>query len=192
MHKLGIFGGTFNPVHNMHLSMATQFLSQMELDECLFVPAYLSPFKTESSEEIVSPEHRLKMLELALWKYDKFKIEIYELMKKGISYTIDTIKYIRTKYPESELFLLIGSDQLKDFTKWKDWELILSQVKLCVVKRHDLNTNDLNFPGLAFIDIPESDISSSKIRAMLRNNQTVSSLVPKEVEDYIINHTLYK
>lgn len=196
MQRLGIFGGTFNPVHNIHLNMALHFVLQMKLDVCLFVPAYISPFKTEITEEIIPAEHRLKMLELALQSYQKLTIETYEINKKGISYTIDTINYLNEKYPEAELNLLIGSDQLKDFTQWKNWEIILKIVNLCVVKRPETDLDNFTFLSgkgkIQFIDIAENALSSSKIREMVKNNESISGLVPYEVEKYIKENNLYK
>ncbi|MFH1050733.1 MAG: nicotinate (nicotinamide) nucleotide adenylyltransferase [bacterium] len=193
--KLGIFGGTFNPVHNMHLNMATQFLTQMNLDLCLFIPAYVSPFKTEKSELMVSAEHRLNMLKIAVGIDDKFKTDTFEIDKKDISYTIDTINYLQAKYSDFELFMLIGSDQIKDFKEWKSWQEILNIVNLCVVKRPDTNINEISIltdrEKIIFIEMPESEISSSRIREMIFNDESISGFVPKQVEDYISKHKLY-
>ncbi len=195
MQKLGIFGGTFNPVHNTHLRMASHFVSQLKLDACIFVPAYISPFKSEIAEEIIPAGHRVKMLEIALWDNKYFQLDTFEIDKKGISYTIDTLHYLKNKHSDSELYLLIGSDQLKDFKEWKNWEEILNIVNLCVVKRPDTNIDNLSILNerekIIFIEMPESEISSSRIREMIFNDESISGLVQKQVEDYIRKHKLY-
>ncbi|MDP2363174.1 MAG: adenylyltransferase/cytidyltransferase family protein, partial [Ignavibacteria bacterium] len=110
--RVGIVGGTFNPIHNAHLSIAGHFLDDMRLDIVYFVPANISPFKTDNyTSQDISSEHRIKMLELALKDYKKFSFDTFETDKGDVSYTIDTVKYFREKFPYSRLFLLIGDDQ---------------------------------------------------------------------------------
>ncbi|ROL61771.1 nicotinate (nicotinamide) nucleotide adenylyltransferase [Bacteroidetes/Chlorobi group bacterium ChocPot_Mid] len=193
MKRVGIFGGTFNPVHNTHLKMALEFTKQMELDLCLFVPAFKSPFKIEENNQD-NVQHRIKMLELAIAGYPKFAVEKYEAERKMVSYSIDTIKYLKGKYPNAELYFLIGSDQIKDFTKWKNWEDILSIVRLCIVKRADFYY-DIDFlmekGQVVFIDFLESDVSSSKIREFIRKALPLKGLLPETVELYIKENGLY-
>lgn len=193
MQRVGIFGGTFDPVHNTHLKMALEFTKQMELDLCLFVPAYISPFKTEENKKDNS-QHRINMLELAIAGNSKFIVEKYEIDKKGISYTIDTFKYLKEKYLEAELYFLIGSDQIKDFRKWKDWEDILSLVRLCIVNRCDYHyeIDFLKKKGNVFIiNFQETDVSSSKIRELIKNALSLKGLLPEAVEQYIKENRLY-
>lgn len=191
MQRIGIFGGTFNPVHNVHLKMAESFLKQMKLDFCVFVPAYVSPFKIDNKDD-ENASHRVKMLELALSDYPKFAMDKYEIDKRGISYTVDTLRYFKSKYSDAELFFLIGSDQIKDFQRWKDWQEILSLVKLCIVKRPDFQY-DIDFfkeeGEIFFIDFLESDVSSTRIRNMVRESVGIEGVLPEAVEKYIrVNH----
>ncbi|MFC2130850.1 nicotinate (nicotinamide) nucleotide adenylyltransferase [Bacteroidota bacterium] len=201
LKKIGIFGGTFNPVHNMHISMAERFCDMLELDICLFVPAYISPFKTEDeSAEAISPEHRIGMLKSAINKNPKFRIETYEIERQGISYTIDTLKHLINLYSEAKFFLLTGSDQAIEFTAWKDWEEILNITQLCIVNRpqniKDIsninNTLTIGNKQPLWLEIPVSDISSSRIREKIKSKQSISGLVPESVEEYIRTYNLYR
>lgn len=197
MAKIGIFGGTFNPVHIIHIGMALQFINRINLDFCIFVPANFSPFKTANEEFQIPAEHRVKMLTLALEKFDNLILDTCEIDRKGISYTIDTLRYMKNRYQSAGFHLLLGSDQLNDFTKWKNWEEIVKITKICVVHRSDFKIEDTSFitqkgKEIQLIDMPESDISSSKIRKMVRNNESISGLVPRNVEDYIIQNKLYR
>ena len=200
--KIGIIGGTYNPVHNAHLEIAGLFREQMQLGRCFFVPANISPFKTEDLSAIEIPsEHRVAMLELALADFPDFEIEMFEILKKGISHTYDTILYFKNKFPNAELHLLIGDDQAALFTNWGNWEKILKSASLCIANRNkemDISTknqilNTLTIDGKIpfWLDTPIIDISSSMIRALVNERKQISGLVPQKVSDYIYKHKLY-
>lgn len=203
MKKIGIIGGTFNPIHIAHLVMADRFSEQMTLDECYFVPAALSPFKTEQNPaDFASPEHRLKMVELAIAENPVFKMDNVELKKGGVSYSIDTISYFKNSFPDSDLFLLIGTDQAIDFKKWKAWEEILKTVQLCIVHRPEILkdrtdteiTEELtvDFKKPVWIQAPLLEISATEIRAKIFKNESIRYIVPREVAEYIFKNNLYK
>lgn len=196
--KIGIFGGTFNPIHNTHLYLADEFLKQMKLDYCYIVPTYISPFKIGNKSEQLYPENRLKMLELAIKNNPKFKIESFELNKKKISYTIDTVKYFKSNFPNDKIFLLIGSDQAMKFNRWKQWQMIIDSVQLCIVKRDDdfdsIQQINKLFPIThkpKWLEIKTTNLSSSQIREMIKLGKSISELVPNEVEKYIQENKLY-
>ncbi len=129
--KIGIFGGSFNPVHKGHLLVANYAIKTLGLDKLIFVPTYQNPFKNKRNE--IDPIHKVKMLELVL--QDKYEISKFEINRQAISYTIDSAKYFRAKYPHDEIFWLIGSDNLKKLNKWKNIDQIASLVQLTVFKR---------------------------------------------------------
>lgn len=196
--NIGIFGGTFNPIHNTHLYIANEFTKQMELDYCYFVPTYISPFKINNKEMQLNPDDRLNMIELAISNNPQFKIETYELDQKTVSYTINTIKFFSNKFKNDKLFFLIGSDQAEKFNLWKQWKEILNFVQLCIVLRgsDSINKQKINdiFPANAkpvWIEIQTSDISSSQIRNLINSKKSISGLVPQDVEKYIKENKLY-
>ncbi len=203
MTKIGIIGGTFNPIHIAHLAIAEQFYDQMNLDHCYFVPTFRSPFKIESDAKEVSPDHRLKMVELALGNNPHFKIDNYEIINKGISYSFLTIEYFKNKFPDAKLYFLIGQDQANHFHKWKNWELICQLTQLTIAKRIDENsfpteereqitqklTVDEKKP--IWIDNTNMEVSSSEIRHRFKEKKSTNYLLPDKVYDYIKEHSLY-
>lgn len=200
--RIGIIGGTFNPIHIAHLIIAEIFYYQVKIDECFFVPTNISPFKLENSDELVSAEHRIEMLRLSLSDNKKFGIDYFEINRNQISYTIKTIEYFSQKFRSDNLFLLIGDDQAQDFQKWKEWEKILESVQICIARREIVlsesekrnidNKLTLNQKTPIWLDNPLLDISSKSIRERIRNNKPYRYLVTKEVELYIRNNALYK
>ena len=198
--KIGIFGGTFDPVHIGHLIIAERFCEIMCLDKCLFVPTYLSPFKTEQNP-IIPIEIRLKLLELAIRTNPLFEIEDYEIKSQQISYTIDTINFLQAKYPADELYLLIGADQAKDFHLWKDFKEIMSILHLCVAKRgidYELNVYPFelylnnNSKQIYKLNTPIIEISSTEIRERIKEGKTVEYLLSANVYNFIKDNNIYK
>ncbi len=200
--KVGIFGGTFNPVHNGHLIMLDKFISQMNIDQCYVVPAAISPFKTNFSVFQATDYDRLFMLKLAIKNINN-NVEVldYEIIKGGVSYTIDTIEFLKNIHPEDDFYLLIGADQAIAFDKWKRWEEILSNSNICIVRRPDIDNTYLEqniklifgsyINKIHYIDAPIINITATQIREKLKNKDSISGLVPKQVEEYIAENKLY-
>ncbi len=201
INKIGIFGGTFDPVHIAHIEMAADFTFQMKLDKCIFVPANISPFKTGDEYIPASPKHRLNMLKLAVGDHDDFEVDTYEIDKKGVSYTYDTILYFRDNYNDPELFMLIGADHAEQFEKWGRWQEIIDLVRICIVLRPGY-LNDNEKMGIekkltgryrpVWIKAPLMDISGTDIRKKIRNSENVKYLLPEKVWDYISKNDLYR
>jgi nicotinate-nucleotide adenylyltransferase len=202
MPKIGIIGGTFNPVHNAHLGIAEHFIEQMQLDKCYFVPAALSPFKTEDeSANLISSEHRIEMLKLAIKANPKLDVDTFEIEQGGVSWTINTVKYFREQFPDAELFLLIGGDHALVFTQWGKWQEILELVTLCIARRPGIiskerekeinKTLTINNKVPIWLDTPLIDISASEIRERVRRNEPINTFVSKAVQEYIFYHNLY-
>lgn len=199
--RIGIIGGTFNPIHIAHLIIAETFFYQLKLDYCYFVPAYISPFKKEETDKLASPEQRLEMLKLSLVDNQKFGIDTFEINNKEVSYTIRTIEYFSKKFSADDLFYLIGDDHAKNFEKWKDWTKIIEMAQLCIAKRKifineneifDINKNlTINNKFPIWLDNPLIEISSQNIRERIRNNKSIKYLVTKEVEFYIRDNDIY-
>ena len=169
--RIGIFGGTFDPVHLGHLELAQSTLKKFRLDKIYFVPAKSSPFKR--SLKSAPSVHRLSMLKLVLRGRPKFNISEYELKRPGPSYTIRTVKFFHGRFPKADLFLIMGKDSYQGFSKWRESKKIRKTSKHVVGKR-------------------KLEISSTQIRERAKKGLSLSRLVPKDVEKYIVRNGLYR
>jgi nicotinate-nucleotide adenylyltransferase len=201
--RIGIIGGSYNPPHIAHLVIADRFAEQMRLDRTFFVPAYRSPFKLgDDSVDAVTSEQRVAMLRLAIARNPTFEVDTVEIEREGVSYTINTITHFQERFPDAELFLLVGGDQAAAFTKWKDWQDILQLVQLCIARRphtiapevergiaYHLAAADGTLP--VWIEAPILAVSSTEVRDRIAAGLSVRFLVPTTVERYIHEHGLY-
>ncbi len=189
--KIGIFGGTFNPVHNGHVLLAENFRKELKLDKILVIPTAVPPHK--EADNIASGEDRIEMCRRAFG--DGAEISDVEISRGGRSYTVETLEILKDIYKDSELYLLVGSDMLLSFTRWYRWEDILSMCTLCATDRDNEKTcRDADkdfFERVIFCDFPKFVVSSSLIREKLLKNEDVSSLIPEKVEEYIKEKGLY-
>lgn len=201
MKRIGFFGGTFNPVHTGHLIIAQEFINSMKLEQCVFIPAYISPFKVGRKEEQVDISHRLNMLKLAIEDNPLFSIEEYELQKQDISYTFETVKYLRNKYSNDKLFYLIGFDQAENFTKWREYNYICEELTICIANRDNYDysatkeiKNKLSRVNQSITWLKTSliEISSSEIRSLVKSGIDIRYKVPDKVLEYIKVYNLYK
>lgn len=180
--KVGIFGGTFDPVHFGHLNLAVSLMETCSLDEVLFFPAGLSPFK-ESARPTASAEHRLAMLALAVAPVKKFRLIDWEIKANGPSYTIDTVRRL-SEDPSLELHLLIGEDHLATLSRWKEADELIRLAPPLVAAREGKG-------GGKTVKIPLFEISSTDVRQRLTQKKYCGHLVPASVLDYIQKHQLY-
>lgn len=191
INKIGIFGGTFDPVHIGHL-ITTQFvLEKRSLDKIIFIPSNISPLKRDNLNS--SPDHRLSMLKLAVDGNPKFDISNFELEKGNVSYTYDTLCEMKKKYREIEL--IIGYDNLVVFDKWYKPDEIFELADVVVMKRscdEDKVVNHKYFDKAIILDTPGIEISSTEIRNRVKNNLPIDYLVPQKVKEYIFSNGLYK
>lgn len=198
MSRIGIFGGSFNPIHNGHIHLVECAVSDFSLDRVILMPTAIAPHK--SSHEYVSAEHRLKMCELAADGIDGVEVSSFEIDKGGKSYTVDTIRHFRTEYPYDELFLLVGSDMLSTFDEWYRYEEILENASLCAVSRlgNDMKLLEeyaeklRRFGNVYISQSPSVPMSSSKIRRLVKNRKDFSCYLPEKVVQYIKVHSLYR
>ncbi len=190
MQKIGIFGGSFNPIHCGHLAMAQLAYEHFHLDSFLFVPTKNHPFAKKTLT--VSPEQRIEMVNLAISKTPQFQCYRGEIDRDGTSYAIDTILEIKEKYPAAELFYLIGEDNLPTFHKWHRYEDILNEVTLIVATRPGTVQTDFNLTFTPqFFPSPEWALSSSRVREYLSNGLSCAYLIPDEVQKYNLNNRIY-
>ena len=185
--KIGILGGTFNPPHIGHIVLAKDISKQLKLDKVFFVPTNIPPHKENYN---VSTSARLDMIRLAIAENETFEILDIEIERGGISYTVDTIGELRGRYPEDDFYLMVGSDLAKGFSTWKDFSELQKMVKIVVANRENYPLGDKN--DFIIADITQIDISSSQIRDMVREGESVEEFVKKNVLDYIDQHKLYK
>ncbi len=191
MAKIGILGGTFDPIHFGHLINAQYVLENRELDKIIFVPNYISPHKLHY--EYSSPEHRYNMLKLAIEPHPQFEISDFEIKKSEVSYTVDTILEFSKKYNEIEL--IIGFDNLITFNIWERPDDILKFAELIVMKRtydKEIKSPHKYFGEAIYIDTPTIEISSTNIRSRVNKGLPIDFFVPHTVKNYIFENSLYK
>ncbi len=198
--KIGIYGGSFDPVHLAHLKMAEAFLASCSLDICYFVPTTVSPFKI--GEKQANERNRYNMLKIAIEDNTKFQVSDYEISSPdAVSYTYKTVTHFTNTFPDAEIFLLIGGDNASTFQKWKNWEYILENVTLCIVDRPGALSDkqkeeikkalSIKSKEPHWVSAPLMEISSTIIRANVSKGFSIKKLVPKKVENYIKEHQLY-
>ncbi|KPJ63036.1 MAG: hypothetical protein AMS15_01920 [Planctomycetes bacterium DG_23] len=200
--KLGVLGGTFNPLHMGHLIIAQEAYLRLRLDKVIFVPAATPPHKPQ--EDLLDAMHRYRMVALTLRNDPRFVASDMEIKRSGKSYTVDTLEELRKKYgPRAEIYLIVGSDTLDEFPTWKDFPRIaqISQIVVVVRPGHSLERiDDLKailgedkveeIKGLMLKD-PLISISASDIRRRVARGESIRYLVPRTVERYIKKHRLY-
>lgn len=190
MKKVGIFGGTFDPIHFGHL-ITTQFvLEKRKLEKIIFIPSHISPHKLEI--KTVADSHRFNMVQLAIENNPQFEISDYEINNSDISYTFNTLLHFKKTYNNIEL--IIGYDNLLVFDKWYKPDEIFEEVTVVAMNRNGNYSNNKNkFTEKAIIiDTPVVDISSTEIRERVKSNLPINYLTPPAVVDYIYAHKLYK
>lgn len=212
--KTGILGGTFNPIHLAHLRIAEEVQQACELDRLLFIPAAEPPHKNVAGQ--VAFMHRLAMVELAIKSNPKFHASDLETRRSGKSFSVDTLEILRQEDPRGERYFIIGLDSYRDIASWKDFTRLFSLSHMVVTTRPGVVMSDPLEPlpvairedfcyaedageirhksGNLLIFLEETclDISSTQIRSMLANKQSVRHLVPPGVADYIEEHSLYR
>lgn len=219
--KIGLFGGTFNPVHFGHLRAICEVVEGFPLDECYLVPAAVPPHKTTGG--VADAKDRLKMLRLAICGHSDLTVSDVELKRPGLSYTIDTVRFIRTHIPtDARLYLIVGLDAFLEFNSWKSYHSLLESVAIIVISRPGPERNRISenwktlesylknvisdeytvsgacpvfthpqFLPIYTFAVTMLDISSSKIRDLIRRGRSIRYLVPQKVSDYITARGLY-
>ena len=185
--RLGIFGGTFNPIHWGHLVLAESAREQLRLDRVLFVPAHRPPHKP--AQGLLPGPVRLKLVQLAMTDNPAFVASDIELQRGGVSYSIDTVRMLKRELPTAKLFLLIGADMLA--VRWRAWDGLKRLCTIAVVQRPGA-TPIRREPGLKWLTMPQIDISSSEVRRRLASGRSIRYLVPPAVERYLHQHHRYQ
>ena len=195
--RLGIYGGTFDPIHYGHLLLAERCREQLQLDEVWFIPAGTPPHKLG---RVTTPARaRADMIEFAVSGFPEFKVSRIEMERGGPSYTVQTLEQLRTADPSRELFLLMGADSIAEFATWKDPARILELSQVVGVNRAGDVPNLLSLHALLeqtgrsvqIIDMPAMGVSASEIRSRVARGQSIRFLTPRPVEMYVRQHKLY-
>jgi nicotinate-nucleotide adenylyltransferase len=200
--RVGVFGGTFDPVHHGHLILAEQAREQGSLDEVWFIPAPRPPHKSETA--LTRFEQRVEMLHLALAGNPAFRVDEMEKARPGPSYTVETLSELRQRHPGHEFFLLIGSDTLADLPDWREPRRVLEQATLLVNVRPNSPLPDLarlrqqlSMPPeeplrMQVLEAPLIDISSRELRRRAAVGRSLRYFLPRAVEIYILEKRLYR
>ena len=189
--KIGLMGGTFDPVHIGHLVTAQAVREIRGLEKIIFIPAYISPHKMNQSSAGIN--HRLKMLQLAIEGIPYFEFSEIELKAKSISYTVETLERFKKKYDKLEF--IIGYDNIINFNTWKMPDRIIELADLIVLRRRSNDKKiekDKYYRAATFVKTPVIEISSSEIRERIKHGKPVDFLIPLKVKEYIYKFNLYK
>ena len=183
MSKIGIYSGSFNPIHFGHIKLAKYLIASKLVDEVWLIVSTQNPLKQQN--DLMDDNLRLKMAKIAFKKYPKIKVSDVEFHLPKPSYTIDTLNFLQEKYPQNQFFLLIGADNVAVFDKWKNYTEILEKFTVLCYPRENFLQKSEKFPQIKFINAPRINISSTEIRNRLKNNLPCDDLMPKNVVEFI-------
>lgn len=199
MSKIGIMGGTFDPIHIGHIQLANQALSEAELDSVLFMPNHTPWMKHDRA--ITEAEHRAAMVQLAIEDNPAFKLSTLEIDAGGNSYTWQTLEKLKSQYPEDEFFFILGADSLLSIEKWAHPEKIFENAVIMAAVRDDCDKAKLEKQKatlaekynarIMLLSMPPVDVSSTKIRQEFYTDSQIRKMVPDKAAGYIIQNNLY-
>ncbi|HAT1181385.1 TPA: nicotinate-nucleotide adenylyltransferase [Corynebacterium striatum] len=192
--RIGIMGGTFDPIHNGHLVAASEVAYRFQLDQVVFVPTG-QPWQ-KAGRNVTAAEHRYLMTMVATASNPRFTVSRVDIDRKGPTYTIDTLRDLRELFPDAELYFITGADSLASIMSWRDWEVMLEMANFVGVTRpgYELSKDMLPLEsqtGIELIEIPAMAISSTDCRERAREGEPVWYLVPDGVVQYIAKNNLY-
>lgn len=188
LSRVGVLGGTFDPIHHGHLAAASEVCAALGLDQVLFVPSAVQPFKV--GFDTASAEHRLAMCALAVAEDDRFAVSPVDIERAGVTFTVDTLTDLSAQLPGAQLYFIAGADALARLGEWKDADRLpgLAQFVAATRPGHALVQGDT--PS-AFVEVPAMAVSSTDVRRRVRTGAPIRYLVPHAVADYIAQHHLY-
>lgn len=194
MKKVGLFFGSFNPIHIGHLILANYILENSDMAELWFVVSPQNPFKDKKS--LLSDHNRLDMVQLAVKNYPKMRVSNVEFSLPKPSYTIDTLTYLKEKYPDHSFALIMGEDNLKGLPKWKNSDKLIENYQIIVYPRlfaGEKQENEyLKHENISIVNAPIIELSATEIRNMIKNEKNVRPMLPPEVFEYLDGSNFYK
>jgi len=190
--RVGVMGGTFDPVHHGHLVAASEVAARFDLDEVVFVPTGHPTFKQE--QEVTVAEHRYLMTVIATASNPRFTVSRVDVDREGLTFTVDTLRDLKAQRPDAELFFITGADAIEQILTWKDAEELFTMAQFVAVTRpgHTLSVDGLPGDRVHVLEIPALAISSTDVRERARAGHPVWYLVPDGVVQYIAKHRLYR
>jgi nicotinate-nucleotide adenylyltransferase len=191
-NRIGLLGGSFDPVHNAHVALGEVAMAQLQLDSVRWIPAG-NPW--QKTNQLAAAEHRAAMVNLAIAHEPRFVLDRCELDRDGPSYTLDTVRELQASHPGAQWFLIIGQDQYTGFHTWRGWQELLQAVTLAVAGRPGASSEvnvEVRNAGHQPVALPMMGISSTEIRSRIANGQDIADLVPAPVASYIARHSLYQ
>lgn len=189
--KVGLFFGSFNPVHNGHMVIAQYMAEYTDLNQVWMVVSPQNPLKPAGS--LLQNHHRIEMVTRAIGDYKKIKPSKIEFGLPRPSYTINTLAYLHEQYPETDFVLIMGSDNLESFKKWKNWETIIEHHEIYVYTRPGNDGGELKLhPQVKFVEAPLMQLSSTFIRNAIREKKDVRFMLPEQVYNYIDEMNFYR
>jgi nicotinate-nucleotide adenylyltransferase len=189
--KVGLFFGSFNPIHIGHLIIANYMANYTHLDKVWLVVSPHNPLKTK--EDLIDMYDRLEMAKLATEDSLNISVSDIELKLPQPSYTIDTLTYLKEKYPEHQFTLIMGSDNLNTLKKWKNYEQILANYEIIVYPRpQGMNEEFTTHPKIKITQAPQMEISATFIRKAIRENKNVDYFLPEKVKEFVESKNLYR
>ena len=191
-NRLGILGGTFNPIHNGHLFAAEYLCRKLDIKQVIFVPCGVPPHK---KTPLISAAHRCNMVEMAIADIPIFSLSTIETQATGKSYTIDTVTKIKEANPKSEIYFFVGADNIVEIPSWKNYLKLLKECKFTAISRPGYNNVTIpeSIPkgSIRFVSAPSLNISSTNIRKLILEEQKVRDMIPEKVYEYILKNNLY-
>ncbi len=213
--RIGLYGGTFNPVHSGHLRVAKEVRDRFHLQTILFIPSYIPPHK--KAADIASAKDRFAMVRMAVAGHKGFVASPLEIRARQKSYSIITLNRVKSMYPDAWIFFILGADAFLEIQTWKSYQEVLAQCRFIVVRRPGYSLSEakkavpeefrkkiIHLPRsssvpakiirthqIFLVDIPSLPVSSTEIRVRIRKGQSIRSLVPAAVEEYIMKNKLY-
>ena len=193
MKKVGLYFGTFNPIHNGHLALGNYFIKNTDIDEVRFIVSPQNPFK--ENLRLLSERHRLKMVQQALKNFPNLTSSEVEFTLSKPSYTIDTLEYLINNETDVSFVLIMGEDNLVNFDKWKEYKSILKLVDLYVyprIHRNEISESLLKHPKINLVPAPQLDYVAQDLRKIIQNGGSIKSSVPESTLKYLKKNNFYK
>jgi nicotinate-nucleotide adenylyltransferase len=186
--RIGVLGGTFDPIHVGHLVVASEVCYALDLERVLLVPTWRQPFK--DSEGFAAPEHRLEMCRLAAAADERLEVSDVDIVRGGITHAVDTLTDVGAAYPGAELFFIAGADAISRLSEWHDPERLVTLARFVAVSRPG-HASPASTETQLVVAAPQIGVSSTEVRRRRRTGAPVRYLVPDTVAKYIVQHSLY-